>query len=50
MVLVNAGEFEVLVSDLKWEVVKVEDERKTSGKLLDFSKDGLYHITLKRKR
>ena len=47
---VNAGECEVLVSDLKWEVVKVEDERKTSGKLLDFSKDGLYHITLKRKR
>ena len=48
---VNKGEYEVLVSDRKWEVVKVEDSRLAPGQLFDFTftKDGMYHITLKRK-
>lgn len=49
---VNKGEYEVFVSDRKWEVVKVEDSRLAPGQIYDptFQKDGMYHITLKRKR
>ena len=46
------GESEVLISDRHWEVEKVEDKRFPDGMLWDSQglKDGLYHITFRRKR
>lgn len=43
-------EEEILVNDRLWEVVKIDNQRAPDGALYNPHGDGLYHITLRRKK